>query len=154
MEIIESESEGEDDEGDGKGGANEGGNTLEYAVGSAQIVIGKNRIRKKNLVMTRLPMMRSGVMVCKGNLKSGPCHHFLTTAMYEAIANIVLDNEEPEIKTMFKSYKGSHKNVSLMMYLSIFGNDGINSVFYVAASAKAVPSTILQKSVYRRNKSW
>ena len=34
----------------------------------------------------------------------------------EANANIVLDNEEPEIKTMFKSYKGSHKNVSLMMY--------------------------------------
>ena len=34
----------------------------------------------------------------------------------EANANIVLDNEEPEIKTMFKSYKGSYKNVSLMMY--------------------------------------
>ena len=58
MEIIESESEGEDDEGDGEGGENRGGNAHEYAVGNAQIVISGKSARKKSLVMTRLPMMR------------------------------------------------------------------------------------------------
>ena len=108
MEIIESESEGEDDEGDGEGGANGGGNAHEYAVGSAQIVVSGKISSEEEPSDDSLANDEEWGYGLQGQPEERALSPFSNDGD-EANANIVLDNEEPENKTMFKSYKGSHR---------------------------------------------
>ena len=48
---------------------------------SAQIVVSGKISSEEEPSDDSLANDEEGVMVCKGNRKSGPCHHFLTTAM-------------------------------------------------------------------------